>query len=47
MTEKALALLKEKKYLQLKQMLKEENPVDIAGILEEMPAEMLLLVAQR
>ncbi len=44
MTEKALALLKEKKYLQLKQMLKEENPVDIAGILEEMPAEMLLLV---
>ena len=25
-------------------MLKEENPVDIAGILEEMPAEMLLLV---
>ena len=44
MTEKALALLKEKKYLQLKQMLKEENPVDIAGILEEMPAEMLPLV---
>lgn len=38
MTEKALALLTEKKFSQLKQLLSTMNPVDLAGILEEMPA---------
>lgn len=44
MTEKALTLLGEKKFSQLKQLLSEMNPVDIAGILEEMPQESLPLV---
>lgn len=44
MTEKALALLQEKKFSQLKGMLSEMNPVDIAAILEEMPEESLPLV---
>lgn len=44
MTEKALTLLGEKKFSQLKQLLSEMNPVDIAGILEKMPQESLPLV---
>ena len=44
MTEKALALLNEKKFSQLKELLREMNPVDLAGILEEMPLESLPLV---
>ena len=44
MTEKALTLLGEKNFSQLKQLLSEMNPVDIAGILEEMPQESLPLV---
>ena len=44
MTETALTLLGEKKFSQLKQLLSEMNPVDIAGILEEMPQESLPLV---
>ena len=44
MTEKALALLSEKKFSQLKELLREMNPVDLAGILEEMPLESLPLV---
>ena len=44
MTEKALTLLGEKKFSQLKQLLSEMNPVDIAGILEEMPQESPPLV---
>ena len=44
MTEKALTLLGEKKFSQLKQLLSEMNPVDIAGILEGMPQESLPLV---
>ena len=44
MTEKALTLLGETKFSQLKQLLSEMNPVDIAGILEEMPQESLPLV---
>ena len=39
MTEKALALLTEKKFSQLKQLLSTMNPVDLAGILEEMRSE--------
>ena len=41
MTEKALALLTEKKFSQL---LSTMNPVDLAGILEEMPQDSLPLV---
>ena len=44
MTEKALALLTEKKFSQLKQLLSTMNPVDLAGILEEMPQDSLPLV---
>ncbi len=44
MTEKALELLNQKKFSQLKTVLSERNPVDIAGILEEMPQESLLLI---
>ena len=44
MTEKALGLLNEKKFSQLKELLREMNPVDLAGILEEMPLESLPLV---
>ena len=44
MTEKALALLNEKKFSQLKELLREMNPVDLAGIVEEMPLESLPLV---
>ena len=44
MTEKALALLTEKKFFQLKQLLSTMNPVDLAGILEEMPQDSLPLV---
>ena len=44
MTEKALELLGQKNFSQLKTMLGEMNPVDIAGILEEMPQENLLLI---
>ena len=44
MTEKALALLSAKKFSQLKELLREMNPVDLAGILEEMPLESLPLV---
>ena len=44
MTETALALLTEKKFSQLKQLLSTMNPVDLAGILEEMPQDSLPLV---
>ncbi len=44
MTEKALELLNQKKFSQLKTVLSERNPVDIAGFLEEMPQESLLLI---
>lgn len=44
MTEKALALLTRKKFSQLKQLLSTMNPVDLAGILEEMPQDSLPLV---
>ena len=44
MAEKALALLTEKKFSQLKQLLSTMNPVDLAGILEEMPQDSLPLV---
>lgn len=44
MTEKALALLTEKKFSQLKQLLSTMNPMDLAGILEEMPQDSLPLV---
>lgn len=44
MTENALALLAEKKFSQLKQLLSTMNPVDLAGILEEMPQDSLPLV---
>ena len=44
MTEKALELLKKRNFSQLKTLLSEMNPVDIAGILEEIPQENLLLI---
>ena len=44
MTEKALAVWTEKKFSQLKQLLSTMNPVDLAGILEEMPQDSLPLV---
>ena len=44
MTENALALLAENKFSRLKQLLSTMNPVDLAGILEEMPQDSLPLV---
>ena len=42
--EEVMALLEERKFAELRDLLKEANPIDVAQLLGEVPEEKLLLL---